>query len=64
MIGNVWEWTTARSKSALVTCTQRIVRGGSWDNSGSAVRVSQRKSLGTKIRADTVGFRVARDMPQ
>jgi formylglycine-generating enzyme required for sulfatase activity len=63
MAGNVWEWTTACGKSASKTCTQRIVRGGSWGNSASAVRVSQRLSVGTNIREDIVGFRVARDMP-
>jgi formylglycine-generating enzyme required for sulfatase activity len=63
MAGNVWEWTAACGKSASGTCTQRIVRGGSWDNSASAVRVSQRKSVGASIREDIVGFRVARDIP-
>jgi formylglycine-generating enzyme required for sulfatase activity len=64
MAGNVWEWTTACGKSASGTCTQRIVRGGSWDNSASAVRVSQRMSVGTDIREDIIGVRVARDRPQ
>jgi formylglycine-generating enzyme required for sulfatase activity len=63
MVGNVWEWTATCSKSASGTCTQRIVRGGSWDNSASAVRVSQRETLGVDVRADNVGVRVVRDMP-
>ena len=69
MVGNVWEWTTncgdkrRDGGAGLTTCAHRIVRGGSWANSASAVRVTQRLSVPADIREDNVGFRVVRDLP-
>jgi serine/threonine protein kinase len=73
MSGNVYEWTSSLAisypynrddgrESAVDTTTERIVRGGSWLNSGSdmargSFRVAQRPDASN----NTTGFRCARD---
>jgi formylglycine-generating enzyme required for sulfatase activity len=73
MLGNVGEWTQdcwnenyrgAPSDSRARTdgdCSQRAVRGGSWDDSPVGLRAAYRVGSPVVIRLYTRGFRVARD---
>jgi formylglycine-generating enzyme required for sulfatase activity len=75
MLGNVWEITadcwnetyngaptdgSAWTASALGDCTARVARGGSWVSYPRSVRSGSR-DRSHAVRANTVGFRVARD---
>ncbi|MFN4154625.1 MAG: SUMF1/EgtB/PvdO family nonheme iron enzyme [Paracoccaceae bacterium] len=73
LLGNVWEWTQdcyadtpeAAEQRAIAPqdgpCERRSMRGGSWADPVSVVRTSNRNWDSPDFRADTVGFRVARD---
>ena len=54
MHGNVWEWCEDVAGSA------RVVRGGSWDSSGSYCQAAYRNSCAPADRDDDLGFRLAR----
>jgi sulfatase modifying factor 1 len=68
MHGNVWEWTAdwhgAYPRSSVVDPrgpndgSSRVVRGGSWDFTGTTLRSAYRNSSGPGFRTDSVGFRV------
>lgn len=51
--GNVWEWTDG------VDGAGRVLRGGSWSSSSSALLSSMRQPRDPSQEASTVGFRVA-----
>jgi len=69
MLGNVWEWTTdwfdknyyarseARDPAGPVRGTQRVLRGGAWDDNARNIRVSNRYSLPPDSRKFYAGFR-------
>ncbi len=73
MHGNVWEWvqdcwqegyaSAPSDGSARLTgnCSSRILRGGSWLNNPSYLRVAYRNWLSSNLRDVNTGFRVARD---
>lgn len=73
LLGNVWEWTEdcyadtpeAAEQRAISPsqgpCERRSMRGGSWADPLSAIRTSNRNWDHPDFRADTVGFRVARE---
>lgn len=73
MLGNVEEWTqdcwngdysgapTDGSASAAGDCSQRAVRGGSWDDAPAGLRAAYRVGSPTVIRVYRRGFRVARN---
>lgn len=73
LLGNVWEWTEdcyadtpeAAEQRAIAPqqgpCERRSMRGGSWADPLSAIRTSNRNWDDPDFRADTVGFRVARE---
>lgn len=79
MLGNVWQWTEDCWHKGYVgapadarpwkekTCTQYVLRGGSWDNVPVFVRSAAR--VGSTTGGDEfdysalAGFRVARDLP-
>ena len=50
-------WTTGDN------CSERVLRGGSWDNIPRAMRSANRGSNDTGLRGDLIGFRVARTLP-
>ncbi len=52
--GNVWEWN-----DAVISGSARGLRSGSWDNSESLLRSSERYELGPSLDGSRVGFRVA-----
>ena len=61
MAGNVWEWTSSvpgdNSESTL-----RVVKGGSWMDDSSELRISNFRSIdGMKNYAD-VGFRLIKEL--
>jgi formylglycine-generating enzyme required for sulfatase activity len=72
MLGNVWEWTQdcwTRNYSGAPTdgsawvagdCSQRVVRGGSWEDAPLGLRAAYRVGSPTVIRVYIRGFRVAR----
>jgi formylglycine-generating enzyme required for sulfatase activity len=72
MHGNVWEWvsnfcceyyqrTPVTDPTGPPSGTQRMVRGGSWENTTERLRSSHRSTLGVGDSWHSVGFRVARD---
>ena len=73
--GNVWEWVedcrhgsyvgAPGDGSAWTTggeCGHRVLRGGSWSGGPRDVRSAYRGWLGSGIRGNLVGFRVARTL--
>jgi len=71
--GNVWEWVqdcwqegyggAPADGSARVTgnCSARVLRGGSWLNNPSYLRLTYRNWLAASLRDVNTGFRVAQD---
>ncbi len=73
VLGNVWEWTAdpshgdykgAPSDGSVWTTggstASRVLRGGSWFNDPSSVRVGYRSDYDVGLRNNNVGFRLAR----
>ncbi|MBI3710378.1 MAG: formylglycine-generating enzyme family protein [Proteobacteria bacterium] len=73
MLGNAWQWVEdcfhanyadAPGDAAIAVeggdCSQRAVRGGSWNNSPGYIRAGVRDGVGTGNRDSFNGFRVAR----
>ena len=75
MTGNAWEWladcyepsyaNAPTDGSALTSdpCEARSLRGGSWSYDLSSLRSADRSDDPTAALFDTIGFRVARDLP-
>ena len=73
MIGNSWQWiedcwhdryTGAPADGSAweeAACPRRVMRGGSWDNDPTWLRVADRASFGVEERMDGVGLRLAED---
>jgi formylglycine-generating enzyme required for sulfatase activity len=57
MHGNVWEWCSDWHTPG----SHRVLRGGSWNNSGHLCRSARRQKYAPDFRGDNVGFRVALD---
>lgn len=75
--GNVWEMTEdcyapdpsflpadGRPVSMMGDCSQRVVKGGAWDSGVGHLRVAFRSTAGEQAAANTLGFRVARDLDE
>jgi formylglycine-generating enzyme required for sulfatase activity len=74
-IGNAWEWVedcyhdsylgAPADGSAWIapSCTDRVFRGGSWDNYPRNVRSAFRYRAAPGTRSSSVGFRIARSLP-
>jgi len=74
MQGNVWEWTEDcfqpdlsgkapdGSASLAASCPQRTIRGGGFANPRGEMRAARRVGIPPDAGADSVGFRVARDL--
>ncbi|MEC9340807.1 MAG: SUMF1/EgtB/PvdO family nonheme iron enzyme [Pseudomonadota bacterium] len=72
--GNVAEWVAdcyhptysgaPADGSAWVDpgCTERVVRGGSWNGTAEAARVTKRMALAADAQRDFVGFRLVREI--
>ncbi|MDR1903787.1 MAG: formylglycine-generating enzyme family protein [Treponema sp.] len=73
MHGNVWEWCwepyLSNGEDAAVYSTDlfaneyRVLRGGSWYNSGDFLRSACRESFNLFGRATNAGFRLVRSVP-
>lgn len=74
MLGSVWEWCgdwyTDRYFGPTLDPTgpgsgrYRVLRGGSWGNSGPQIRAADRKGLSPLAHDYTIGFRPARTLPR
>jgi formylglycine-generating enzyme required for sulfatase activity len=75
MLGNVWEWVEDSWHGSYDGApvdgsawlqggdpSYRVVRSGSWRNEIELVRAATRFERNSKVRFDTLGFRVARTM--
>ena len=74
LAGNVWEWVAdwhsadyylnspTSNPLGPETGLYRVLRGGSWYNSESSVRVYERYHLNPAMNNNTIGFRCARDV--
>lgn len=75
MIGNVWEWTEdcatgsrigrptgSEAWTWLGGCEERVIRGGAWLSPPERSRSGHHASAPAGLRADYLGFRVARDI--
>jgi formylglycine-generating enzyme required for sulfatase activity len=75
MLGNAWQWVEDCFHSSYVDapddasiavewgeCSQRVVRGGSWNNGPSYLRAGVRDGVGTGNRDSFNGFRIARTL--
>ncbi len=73
MLGNAWQWVEdcyhasyddASGDASIAMesgdCSQRVVRGGSWNNGPRYIRAGSRDGVGTGNRDSFNGFRVAR----
>jgi len=73
MHGNVWEWVQdCKGSYASGTVTDptgpqsgpfRVYRGGSWRNDARACQSADRPDYGSAHGADSLGFRVLREVP-
>ena len=73
MSGNALEWTedcwnenysgapTEGNAWSTGNCSQRVVRGGSWENGRQYLRSANRRGFTATFRSFVLGFRVARD---
>ena len=70
-LGNVWEWCqdtyapyplVPSSDPLANQGTKRVVRGGSWDDASSLMRVADRQALAADVRSAYVGLRIAIDV--
>jgi formylglycine-generating enzyme required for sulfatase activity len=68
--GNVAEWvqdcymntytkTTSADAVELPGCQKRVVRGGSWRDGPSALRITARSRISATLRDASIGFRIA-----
>jgi len=64
--GNVWEWVQDPESvvpSPVTADVRRVLRGGSYTNIAWHLRSAHRFSARPSLRADIMGFRVARTLP-
>ena len=59
MVGNVWEWTDACWEG---NCSQRVARGGSWQNHVASLHPSGLNWDQAGARYTSLGFRVAKTL--
>jgi len=74
MSGNVWQWVAdcyqsnykninnISTNSVIEECRNHVLRGGSYKNNPTAVRVAIRLNLKVDTTYDNIGFRVARTL--
>jgi len=60
MAGNVWQWTSTALVAAVGTGRQ-IVKGGSWMDGPTDLRVSNRRDVDPSLGYVDVGFRLVRE---
>jgi formylglycine-generating enzyme required for sulfatase activity len=70
MTGNVWEWVNSLyrlypynardGREDQSTPGERVIRGGSWDDTGHSLPVAYRFGLSPDFYSRGIGFRCAR----
>jgi len=73
MHGNVWEWCfdqlggyptlPVTDPQGAIVGSSRILRGGSWNDPGRCCRAAYRNGDARAYRRNTIGFRLALDLP-
>lgn len=66
LTGNVWEWTSScysknYNEKAASQCTEKVLRGGSWSDLPSSLRVSNRSAAAISEQNNRIGFRLVRE---
>lgn len=64
--GNVWEWTSScysKNYDEVINppCEEKVLRGGSWSDLPSSLRVSNRTSAKVSETNNRIGFRLVRE---
>ena len=67
MSGNIWEWCSdwkipypCNPQGKSFAMASRVLRGGTFSNDSSSVRVRDRNGRGVSLRLPTLGFRLAK----
>ncbi len=63
VLGNVWEWTWACPVGQAATCSEAVLRGGSFRSSARELRAANRFHIKPDDQREDVGLRIARDVP-
>ena len=63
--GNVWEWTSSVPDANMTDDPSwKLVKGGSWMDGPSELRISNRRALDPTQRYQDVGFRLVREVTE
>jgi formylglycine-generating enzyme required for sulfatase activity len=61
LVGNVWQWTTSDPEQMTADAGDRVIKGGSWLDAASELRISNRRAANPDETASDLGFRLVRE---